>query len=112
MEFVKIFSHSVLCHYFQMMVSLQKLFSCMRSHILITLISVCTNVVLSRNASPAPMSSRFFHIFSSVRLSVYGFRLSFLIHLELNFTQNGKYESIFIPLHAVLQFDQHNQVDF
>jgi hypothetical protein len=55
-----------------------------------------------------PMSSRLFPSFSSIRFSVSGFRLSSLIHLDLNLVQGDKCDSIFILLHTDNQLDQHN----
>jgi hypothetical protein len=54
------------------------------------------------------MSSRLFLTFFSIRLSVSGFILGSLIHLDLSFVQGDKYESIFICLHTNSQLNpQH-----
>jgi hypothetical protein len=52
------------------------------------------------------MSSKLFPNFSSIRLSVSGFMLRTLIHLDLSFVQGDKYGSIFIFLHTDSQLDQ------
>jgi hypothetical protein len=44
--------------------------------------------------------------FSSIRFSISGLVLKSLIYLKLSFMQGGKYGSICILLHAVIQFDQ------
>jgi hypothetical protein len=54
------------------------------------------------------MPSRLFPTFSSVRLSVPGFLLSSLIHLDLSFVQGDKCECICILLHSDIQFDQNH----
>jgi hypothetical protein len=56
--------------------------------------------VLFRKFSPVSMNSRLFPTFSSIRFIVFGFTLRSLIHLELNFVQDGRYRSMCIPLHA------------
>jgi hypothetical protein len=54
------------------------------------------------------MSLRLFPTFSSLRFSVSGFMLRFLIYLDLDlsFVQGDKYGSIFILLHTDSQLDQ------
>ena len=84
---VKIFSHSVGCHFVLLTVSfaLQKLFSFRRSHLLIVSLSVCATGVLFRKWFPVPMRSSVLPTFSSMRSSVAGFMLRSLIHLGLSF---------------------------
>jgi hypothetical protein len=73
--------------------ALQKLFSSMRSHLLIVDLSAYANGVLFRKSFPVPMSSRLFLIFSSIRFffsflsDISGFMLRSLVHLELSFVQ-------------------------
>ena len=80
---VKIFSHSVGCHFVLLTVSfaLQKLFSFRTSHLLIVYLSVCAAWVIFRKWFPVPMRSSVLPIFSSIRFSVAGFMLRCLIHL-------------------------------
>jgi hypothetical protein len=49
---------------------------------------------------PVPMSLRLFPTSSSIRFSVSGFMLGFLIHLDLSFVQGDKYGSVFIFLQS------------
>jgi hypothetical protein len=64
--------------------------------------------VLFRKLSPESMCPRLFTTSSSIRLSVSGFMLRSLIHLDLSFLQGEKYAfSICILLHADMQFNQH-----
>ena len=46
--------------------------------------------------------------FSSIRFSVSGFMLRFLIHLDLSFVQSDKYGSICIFLCVDIQLVQHH----
>ena len=103
---VKIFSHSVGCHFVLWMIffALQKLLSFMRSHLLICDLSTCTIGVLFKKLSSVPICSRLFPTFSSIRFSISGFILRSLIHLS--FVQCDRYEYIYI-LHADIQLDQH-----
>jgi hypothetical protein len=47
-----------------------------------------------------PISSRLFSTFSSIRFSVFGFILRFLINLDLSFVQGDGYGSISISLNT------------
>ena len=87
MGLVKIFSHSVDCHLvlFTMSFALQKLLSFRRSHLLIVSLSVCAAGVVVRKWSLVPMHSSVLPTFSSIRFSVVGFILRYLIHLDLSF---------------------------
>ena len=85
----KSLSCSIRCCFVQMIVSLQKVFSFMKSHLLIIDHNVHTYTVLLREAFPVPMSTRLFHTFSSIRFSVSGDMLRSLIHLDLNFVQGN-----------------------
>ena len=69
---VKIFSHSVGCHFVLLTMSfaLQKLFSFRRSHLLIVSLSVCATGVIFRKWSPVPKHSSVLPTFSSIRFSV------------------------------------------
>ena len=109
MELVK-FSHSVGCCFVLLMVSFatQELFSLTRSHLLIVVLSACTIGALCKNLPPVSMYSRISPTFSSVRFSLSGFMLRSLIYLDLSFVQGDKYESIWILLHADIQFDQYH----
>jgi hypothetical protein len=55
-----------------------------------------------------PTISRLFPTFSSIRFSVSGFMLRFLIHLDLSFVQGDKYGMIFSLQHTDYQLDQHH----
>lgn len=54
------------------------------------------------------MCSSIFPTFPSIRFSVCSFMVRSLIHRDLSFMQDQRYESIYIILHADLQFDQHH----
>lgn len=54
------------------------------------------------------MCSSIFPTFPSIRFSVCSFMVRSLIHRDLSFVQNERYGSIYIILHADLQFDQHH----
>jgi hypothetical protein len=54
------------------------------------------------------MSSRLFPTFSSIRVSVSGFRLRSLIHMDLIFVQGDKKGSIFSFLHTDYQLDKYH----
>ena len=84
---MKIFSHSVGCHFVLLTMSfaLQKLFSFRRFHLLIVFLSVCATGVIFRKWSPVPMHSSVLPTFSSMRFSVAGFMLRSLVHLNLSF---------------------------
>ena len=97
---VKIFSHSVGCHFVLLTVSfaLQKLLSFRRSHLFIVALIVCATGVIHRKWSPVPMCCRVLPTFSSIRFSVFGLILRSLIHLDLSFVHGDRYGSIFILL--------------
>ena len=107
---VKIFSHSVGCHFVFMIVSLalQKLCNLIKSHLSIFDLRARTIGVLFRKFSPVPMSSKVFPTFSSNSFSVPGLMWRSLIHLHLSFVQGDKKGSIFILLQAECQLDQHH----
>ncbi|CAO2640937.1 hypothetical protein LEMLEM_LOCUS25557, partial [Lemmus lemmus] len=88
--------------------ALQKLFSFIRSHLLIVSLSVCAAGVLFRKWFPVPMCSSVPPTFSSTRFSVAGFLLRSLIHLDLSFVHGDRHGSIFIFLHVDIQFCQHH----
>lgn len=54
------------------------------------------------------MCSSIFPIFPSIRFSVCSFMVRPLIHQDLSFVQDERYGSIYIILHADLQFNQHH----
>ena len=83
-ELVKIFSHSVGCHFVLLTVSfaLEKFFRFRRSHLLIVSLRVCAAGVLFRKWFPVPMSSS---VLPTMRFSMVGFMLRSLIHLDLSF---------------------------
>ena len=105
---VKIFSHSVGCHFVLLTMSfaLQKLFSFRWSYLLIVSLSVCATGVIFRKWSPVPVCSSVLPTFSSVRFSVAGFMLRSLIHLDLSFVHGDRCASIFILLHIDIQLCQ------
>ena len=72
----KIFSHFIGFNFALLMVSLalQKLFSFMRSHLLIVNLSACAISVLLRKLIPVPVHLRLFLTFSSTSFSVSGFK--------------------------------------
>ena len=107
---VKIFSHSVGCHFVLLTVSfaLQKLLSFRRSHLFIVALIVCATGVICRKWSPVPMCCRVLPTFSSIRFSVFRLILRSLIHLDLSFVHGDRYGSIFILLHADIQLCQHH----
>jgi hypothetical protein len=99
---VKIFSQSVGGLFVLLTVSfaLQKLYNCMRSHLLILDLTAQAIAVLFRKFPPVPISSRLFYIFSSINFSASGFMWRSLIYLDLSFVQGDKNVSIRILLHA------------
>jgi hypothetical protein len=90
--FVKIPSQSVGGLFVLLTVSfaLQKLCDIVRSHLSILDLTPQAIVVLFRNFSPVPMSSRLFPTYSSINFSVSGFMWRSLIHLDLSFVQEIK----------------------
>ena len=70
--------------------ALQKCFRLMRSHFSILDLRACAIQFLFRRFPPVPMSSKLFPTFFSVGISVSGFRLKSLIHLDLSFVQGDK----------------------
>jgi hypothetical protein len=86
--------------------SMQKVFSFIRSNLLIDDLSTCIIGILFRKLSPMTVSSGLFHAFFFIRFIVSGFILRSLIHLELSFELSGKYRSICIFIHAAVQFEQ------
>ena len=74
-------------------------------HLLIVGLSVCATGVIFRKCSPVPMCSRLLPTFSSIRLSVTGFMLRSLIHLDLSFVQCNRYEFICILLAASSNYE-------
>jgi hypothetical protein len=107
---VKILSQSVdgLFVLLKVSVALQKLCNFMRSHLLILDITGQAIVVLFRNFSAVPISSRHFHTISSISLGVSGFMGSSLIQIDLSFVQGDKNGSICILLHDKCQLCQHH----
>ena len=87
---VKIFSHSVACHFDLLTFALQKLISLRRSHLLFLSVSVATGIIF-RKWYPVPMCSSILPTFSSMRFGVFGFMLRSLIHLDLSFVHGDSY---------------------
>jgi hypothetical protein len=107
MWMVKIFSLSVGCHFALLMVSfvLHKLFSFMRSHLLIVDLHACFIGVLFKKLSPVPVCSKLlFPTFLLYWLSVSSVILRSLIHLDLNFEQCDKYGSICILIQSTSSY--------
>lgn len=104
MELVKLISHAIGCHFVLLTVSfaLQKLFSFMRSLLLVIYLSTYTVGGMLRKWSPVPMHSNLFPIFSSIRFSVAGLMLRSLV------VQNDSYQFICILLHAYSHLVQHH----
>ena len=77
MELVKISFHSVGCLFFPLTVSfaLQKIFSFMRSHLLIVDLSAYAIGIMSIRLSTAPICLRLFPTLSSISVNVYRFIL-------------------------------------
>lgn len=102
MELAKIICHSVNWHF-----ALQKVFSFMKSRLLIVDLSICTINVLFRKRFffPISMCSRLFCTFSSIRFSVPGFILRAFTHLDWSIVQDDHNGSICIlfDLHYLLQ---------
>jgi hypothetical protein len=106
---VKILSQSVGGLFVLLIVSfaLQKLCNFMRSHLSILDLTAQAIVVLFRNFSPVPISSRLFPTFSSINFSVSGFMWRSLIHLDLTLVQGDRDGSIRILLQDNRQLCQH-----
>lgn len=66
-------------------VTVQKLLSTMRVHVLIIDSSACANGVLFRKSSSVPVSSKQFPISLSIKFIVSDFILRSLVHLESSF---------------------------
>ena len=77
----------------------------MSSHLLIVDLRAWAIGVPFRKISPVPMCSRFFPIFSSIRLSASGFMWRSLIQVDLSFVQRDKIGSIWILLHLDCQLE-------
>lgn len=107
---VKFFSQSVGCWFIlsTMSFALQKLSSFMRSRLSILDLRMWAIGVLFRKFPSVPMSPKFFLTFTSVRLSVSGFMLRILIHLELSIVQGDNCGSVFISLHTDSQLDHRH----
>jgi hypothetical protein len=107
---VKILSQSVGGLFVSLTVSfaLQNLCSVMRSYLLILDLTAQAVVVLFRNFSPVPISSRLFPTFYSKRFRVSSFMWRSLIHSVLSFAQGDKNGSICIHLHDNHQLCQHH----
>jgi hypothetical protein len=107
---LKILSLSVDCYFVLLTVSfaLQKLCNFMRSHLLILNLTAQAILVLFKNFSHVPISSRLFSTFSFIIFSVSGFMWSPLIHLDLSFVKGDKNVSIHILLHDNLQLSKHH----
>ena len=91
---VKIFSHSVGCHFILLTVSLalQKLFSFRRSHLLIVSLSVCADGVIFRKWFSVPMGSSALPTFSSISFSLAGFMLREVFEpFDLSFVHGDRY---------------------
>jgi hypothetical protein len=94
---VNTFSESIGCCFVLLRVSfaLQKLFSFIRSHLSIVnhrAWAIGENGL--RKYFPLPICLRLFPNFCSIRINVSGFLWRFLIHLDFNFVQGDKNESI------------------
>ena len=98
MGLMKIFSHSVDCHFVLLTMSfdLQKLFNFRRSHFLIVFVNVCAAGLIFRKWSPVLMCSSILPTFSSVRFSMAGFMLRSLMDLDLSFVHGDRYGSILL----------------
>jgi hypothetical protein len=85
------------CHFVLLMVcfALQKIFSFLRSHVLIVDLSTWAIGVPFRYLSPVLMNSRQFSTFSSIRCNASDFMLMSLIHLDLSFLYGDKYRFCF-----------------
>ena len=83
---VKIFSHSVGCLFVLLTMSfaVQKHFSFRKSHLLIVSLYVCASGVILKKWFSVPMCSRLLPTFSSIRFTVAGYMLRFLIPLDLS----------------------------
>ena len=76
--------------------------------LLIADLDACSIGILFRKSSPVPMNSRSFPTISSVSISVSGFMLRSSTHLMLSFVQDDSFGSIWILIHASIQFEQHH----
>ena len=88
--------------------SVQKLLSFIRLNLLIADFSTQATIALLQAFFYAKELKTIPYYFFPVQLSISGFILRSLIHLELSFVQIDKYECIWILLYATTQFDQHN----
>ena len=104
MGLVKIFSHSVGCHFVLFIISfaLQKLLSLRRTHLSIAVLNVCATGVLFSKWLPIIMYSRLSRTFS-IRFHITGFMVRSLIYLDLSFEHGDRYGFTCILLHVNIQ---------
>ena len=109
-ELMEILSQSVAAHFVLLRVSfvLQKLFSFLRSHLLIVGLGTWGIRVQFRKLFLILMGSRLFPNFSSTAFSASSFMLRSLVYLDLRSVQDDKYRSICIFLHVDIQLEQHH----
>ena len=88
--------------------ALQKFLSFRRYQLIIVALSVCATGVIFRKWFPLLIHSRLLPTFLSMRFSVTGVMVRYLIHLDLSFTHEDKYGSICILLHFDFQLFQHH----
>lgn len=84
---IKVFSYSVDYPVFQMSFSIQKLFSFMKSQLLIICLSDYANTILFRKSFLMPVSSKILPTSPSIMFNLPGFML---MHLELSSIQSDK----------------------
>jgi hypothetical protein len=87
---------------------LQKHLAFMSFHLLILDFIIRDTGVLFRKLFPDLTSSKLLSTFCSIRLSMSGFILRSLLHLDLSIMQGVKYGSICFFLPDDIQLDQHH----
>uniref|UniRef100_A0A9L0TCP1 Uncharacterized protein n=1 Tax=Equus caballus TaxID=9796 RepID=A0A9L0TCP1_HORSE len=108
---VNIFSQLVSCFFVSILfsVALKKLFSLLKSHLLILpIVSLKGGVTVSEKILLKLMSKSVLPIFSSRRLIVSGLIFRSLIHFEFILVCGEKEWSIFNLLHVAVHFSQHH----
>ena len=107
---MKILYKSVASHFDLLRVSfvLQKLFSFMRSHLLIVVLRTWATRVLLQKLFLILMCSKLFPNFSSIGFIVFRFMWRSVNYFHLSFVQGDKDRSICSCLHADIQLDQHH----
>lgn len=104
---MKIFDHSVVCHFFWKCPLPYRAFQLYEVSF-INWWSYCLCYQCSvQKVFSVRLCSRLVYMLYSFRFRVHGLMLRPIIHLELNFVQDNRYETISTLPHSVIQLNQH-----